>query len=108
MPVSSGRWLSNSVNASSPPAEAPTPTTMGSELPLSRSSAAGRMIVATEAGFTAAVGVFPGERVRRFGRGEAGARGERAPPPGRRLPVFFATGYHYLTGRHARASSRET
>src|SRR5580704_17812807 len=29
MPVSSGKWMSSSVNASSPPAEAPTATTIG-------------------------------------------------------------------------------
>src|ERR1017187_9265259 len=107
MPVSSGRWLSNSVNASSPPAEGPTPTIRGPP-PSACSSAASRAIAAPEAGVTAAVEVFPGERVRRFGRGESGARGERATPPGRPLPVFFATGYHYLSRRDERASSLET
>src|ERR1017187_4913446 len=103
MPVSSGRWLSNSVNASSPPAEAPTPTTLGSELPLSRSSGAGRMIGTPETGFTAAGGVFPGEVARRFGLGDSAARGERATPPRRRLPFFFAERNYFLSRRDERA-----
>src|ERR1039458_3595933 len=108
MPVSPGRWLSNSVNASSPPAEAPTPTIMRSELPLSHSSAAGRAIIASDAGFTAAVELFPGERVRRFfGLGESGTRGERAIPPGQLLPVFFAKLYHCLSRRDEQASLLE-
>src|SRR5271157_566139 len=45
MPVSSGRWLSSSVNASSPPAEAPTPTTNGSVLTSPGSLTAGRTTV---------------------------------------------------------------
>src|SRR5271157_2095741 len=45
MPVSAGRWSSSSVNASSPPAEAPTPTTKGSVPGASRSPAAGRTTV---------------------------------------------------------------
>ena len=40
MPVSSGRWLISSVNASSPPAEAPIPTIVGQVLS-ARSSWAG-------------------------------------------------------------------
>src|ERR1035441_3667484 len=106
MPVSPGRWLSNSVNASSPPAEAPTPTPRG-ELRLSRSSAAGRTMAAPEAGFTAGVGVFPGERVGRFGRAESGAREERTTRLGRRLPVFFAKRHHYLSWRDKRAPTLE-
>src|ERR1017187_6138128 len=106
MPVSSGRWLSSSVNASRPPAEAPTPT-MGGELPSARFPAAGCTIATAETGLTAAVEVFPGGVVRRFGRGESGARGERATSPGRRLPVFFAKRHHYLSPRDERASSLE-
>ena len=60
-------------------------------------SAAGRTVATAETGLTAAAEVFPGGVVRRFGRGESGARGERATPPGRRLPVFFATRHHYLS-----------
>src|ERR1035437_10333268 len=106
MPVSSGRWLSSSVNASRPPAEAPTPT-MGGELPSARFPAAGRTIATAETGLTAAVEVFPGGVVRRFGLGESGARGEHAISPGRRLPVFFAKRHHYLSRRDERASSLE-
>jgi hypothetical protein len=51
MPVSSGRWLSNSVNASSPPAEAPTPTTEWGELPSVFAPAAGRTRPLHERGF---------------------------------------------------------
>src|SRR5271157_703508 len=104
MPVSPGKWLSNSVNASSPPAEAPTPATRGSELPVSRFPAAGRAIAEPETGLTAAVGFFPGERIGRFGR-EPGARGDGGILPGRGLPVFFATRHHYLSRRDERASS---
>src|ERR1017187_3252273 len=89
MPVSSGIWLSNSVNASSPPAEAPMPTTRGSEL----TSATGSMIGAAETGLTGAGEVLRG----RFGRDESGARRARAAPPGRLLPVFFAKCHHYLS-----------
>src|ERR1017187_3243002 len=106
MPVSPGRWLSNSVNASRPPAEAPTPTTMGSEPRLSLSSAVSRTAGAREAAFTAAREAFPREAVGRPGPGEAGFREECTPAPGRRLPVFFATRHPHLTrpanGRHQR------
>src|ERR1017187_930987 len=104
MPVSWGRLLSNSVNASRPPAEAPTPTTMGSELPSAGSSAVGRTSAAAETGVTDAVEVFPAGGVRRLGRGASGARRERTNPPGRRLPVLFTTRHHYLSRRNERAS----
>src|ERR1035441_6054606 len=45
MPVSSGRWLSSSVNASSPPAEAPMQTTRGSVPASPATTAAGRATV---------------------------------------------------------------
>src|ERR1017187_10448531 len=85
MPVSSGRWLRSSENASRPPAEAPTPTTMA------HSSADDSTAVATaETGLTAEVGVFP----------FAEARRECLTSPGRGLPVFFATRHHaFLAGR---------
>src|ERR1035441_9326259 len=78
MPVSSGRWLSNSVNASNPPADAPMPT-MGGTQPSGM-----------ETGLTAGE-VFPAGAVRCFGRGDSGARGEPATSSGRPLPVFFVT-----------------
>src|SRR5580692_7074614 len=90
MPVSFGRWLSNSVKASSPPAEAPTPTTRGS----TRSSGAGCAIATGETGFTAALLAFPFALVPRFGD-ESRRRGERAPLLGRRLTVFSATRHQY-------------
>src|ERR1039458_9264454 len=104
MPVSWGRWLSNSVNASRPPAEAPTPTTMGSELPSAGSSAGGRTIAAAETGVTDAVEVFPARGVPRLGPRRPVGRRERTTPPGRRLPVLFATRHHYLSRRNERAS----
>src|ERR1035441_207578 len=91
MPVSSGRWLSNSVNASNPPADAPMPT-MGGTQPSGM-----------ETGLTA-VEVFPAGAVRCFGRGESGARGEPATSSGRPLPVFFVTRHPYLS-RWIEASS---
>src|ERR1035438_2844282 len=87
MPVSSGRWPSNSVNASNPPADAPTPT-MGGTLPSGM-----------EPGLRAAVEVFPAGAVRRFGRDESGTRGEGAASSGRPLPVFFVTRDPHLSRR---------
>src|ERR1035441_7700102 len=59
---------------------------------------------AAETGVTDAVEVFPAGGVRRLGRGASGARRERTNPPGRRLPVLFATRHHYLSRRNERAS----
>jgi hypothetical protein len=105
MPVSSGKWPSNSVNASKPPAEAPAPTTMGRELPKSRSLAAGSTLAAAGTLLDGAVEIFPAGVFRRV-KGESGARGERATPPGRRLPVFFAKRHHYLSRQIAANTAR--
>src|ERR1017187_7152766 len=94
MPVSSGRCLSNSVNASSPPAEAPTPT-MG-----------GRLTSRSGTGITAAAEAFPAGAVSRFGRGTSGARGERATWSGRPPPVFFVTRNSYLSRRNEPANEK--
>src|ERR1035438_3865554 len=94
MPVSSGRWPSNSVNASNPPADAPTPT-MGGTLPSGM-----------ETGLRAAVEVFPAGAVRRFGRDESGTRGEGAASSGRPLPVFFVTRDPHLSRRSESASGK--
>ena len=99
MPVLFGRWLRSSVNASSPPAEAPTPTT-GGNLSTAHSSAAGRTRATAESGLGAAVKVFAAGVVRRFGRGESEARAERSTLPGRRLPVFFANRHQSLSRRN--------
>jgi len=93
------------VNASRPPAEAPTPTTRGRELRPSRFPAAGRAPAAAEMDFTAAVEVFRAGAVRRLRRGESDARPESVTSPRRPLPLFFATRHHYLSRRDERASS---
>src|ERR1039458_1140006 len=90
MPVSAGRLLSNSVNASSPPAEAPTPTTRGSDPSPSPSPS----VCCT----MAAAGCF--------GLGDSG----RARLAGARLPTLFAkfaNYHHFLSLRNEQASSLE-
>lgn len=75
--------------------------TIGNELPSVPSPAAGLLTAAGETGFSAdPVGFFSVRAVLRFGRGESGARGERALSLGRRLPVLFATRNHaFLAAR---------
>src|ERR1035438_3579514 len=90
MPVSSGRWPRNSLNASRPPAEAPTPTisrTVGST---------------AKTGVAAAVEVLGTEGVRRLGRDETGTRGECATWSGRLPPFFIVTRHPHFSGRNER------
>src|ERR1035441_3455628 len=98
MPVSSGRWPSNSVKASRPPADAPMPT-MCERLPSALSSEPGSASVAAESGLIVVVDFFPGALVRRFGRGD---------PPGRLFTAcFIATRHHCLSRRDEPSSSLE-
>src|SRR5690349_5553804 len=91
MPVLSGRYLSTSVNASSPPAEAPMPT-IGSE-PFS--SAVGPLTATGETGFRADfVPLFGTLAVLRFRSSACDTRGARRTLLAGRLPAFFFATHH--------------
>src|SRR5690349_8225363 len=93
MPVSAGRWLSNSANASRPPAEAPTPTmsrgAAGISSPPVSATGTSETSGARTAGVLLVEGVFSLE-------GREGNGGECAPPPRCRLPVIVATHHFFL------------
>src|ERR1043166_8006840 len=106
MQVLSGRWVSRSVNASSPPAEAPTPTTLRAEPAFSAAEATDTGLITASEAFPVARALLPAapallrtlgwsEVVRRMGV----LRGVRA---GRASPVFFANRHHYLSYLHPR------
>src|ERR1700730_4639663 len=71
---------------------------MARELASERSSGVGRTMTRGERGLATGVEARAIRVVRRFG-GKSGRRGECANPPGRRLPVFFATRLPFPPGR---------
>ena len=76
----------------SPPAEAPTPTT-----------AKGLSVAVGSAGVAA---LLADPTVRRLTRGASGTRGERTVLPGRRLPVFVVTRTNAFLARTKSNSTR--
>ena len=86
------------VNASRPPAEAPTPT-MAESVTFNARRLGGHC----GNGVRLAASVLSAEAVPRFGRRDEGARLERATSPSGPLPAFFPTRHHYLSHWNERA-----
>src|SRR5690349_1183992 len=93
MPVSAGRWLNNSANASSPPAEAPIPTISRGPPAVSSPAVSATGTTAASDGRTVGVLVIGGV-FRLDGRADNG--GGCAPPPRCRPPVIVATPTHHF------------
>src|SRR5712692_1513673 len=97
MPVSAGSWLSSSVNASSPPAEAPIPT-IGNELPGARSTADAPLTPTAETVLRADSAAFLPVSAWSW-EGRSGACGEPKVLGGARLPAFFVATHHQCLSR---------
>src|SRR5437879_4389382 len=98
MPVSAGSWLSSSVNASSPPAEAPIPT-IGNELPGARSTADAPLTPTAETVLRADSAAFLRVSAAWSWEGRSGACGEPKVLRGARLPAFFVATHHQCLSR---------
>src|SRR5690348_15154301 len=101
MPVLSGRQLSNSVKASSPPADAPMPTIANEPF----SSGAGLLSGNVETAFESdSAPFFRASAALRCRSNTWGARGARTALLAGRLPaLFFATHHRYLSLRQTLA-----
>src|SRR5579863_36265 len=99
MPVSFGRWLSSSVNASNPPAEAPMPT-IGHGPAAAYSPAADPLKGIGDSGFLAdRVPFLPVGAAGRLRSDVCGMRGGRKALRGESLPVFFFATHHLCLPR---------